>query len=106
MNDGKQVARGEQRAMVILLMTMTLLGVFPLDVVLPSFPDLSDYFRTSPSDIALSVSVFAIGPWCWSDHCRICGDARNYCWPVSQLRWSERQGVWCPANTAGFCSSG
>lgn len=61
MNDGKQVARGEQRAMVILLMTMTLLGVFPLDVVLPSFPDLSDYFRTSPSDIALSVSVFAIG---------------------------------------------
>ncbi|AHZ70888.1 Bcr/CflA family multidrug resistance transporter [Pseudomonas mandelii JR-1] len=47
--------------MVILLMTMTLLGVFPLDVVLPSFPDLSDYFRTSPSDIALSVSVFAIG---------------------------------------------
>ncbi len=61
MNDGKQVAQGEQRAMVILLMTMTLLGVFPLDVVLPSFPDLSDYFRTSPSDIALSVSVFAIG---------------------------------------------
>lgn len=61
MNDGKQVARGEQRDMVILLMTMTLLGVFPLDVVLPSFPDLSDYFRTSPSDIALSVSVFAIG---------------------------------------------
>lgn len=61
MNDGKQVARGEQRAMVILLMTMTLLGVFPLDVVLPSFPDLSDYFRTSPSDIALSVSLFAIG---------------------------------------------
>ncbi len=40
---------------------MTLLGVFPLDVVLPSFPDLSDYFRTSSSEIALSVSMFAIG---------------------------------------------
>jgi len=42
-------------------MTMTLLGVFPLDVVLPSFPALYDYFRTSASDIALSVSLFAIG---------------------------------------------
>ncbi|MGL6242973.1 Bcr/CflA family efflux MFS transporter [Pseudomonas sp.] len=62
MNNGEQVRRGEKhRAMVILLMTMTLLGVFPLDVVLPSFPDLSDHFRTSPSDIALSVSMFAIG---------------------------------------------
>lgn len=48
-------------SVILLLMTMTLLGVFPLDVVLPSFPALSDYFRTSSSDIALSVSVFAIG---------------------------------------------
>ena len=51
----------ESRAMVILLMTMTLLAVFPLDVVLPSFPALSDHFRTTPVDIALSVSLFAIG---------------------------------------------
>ena len=50
----------KRRATVTLLMTMTLLGVFPLDVVLPSFPDLADYFQTSPSGIALSVSVFAI----------------------------------------------
>lgn len=42
-------------------MSMTLLGVFPLDVVLPSFPALSFYFQTSASDIALSVSLFAIG---------------------------------------------
>lgn len=41
-------------------MTMTLLAVFPLDVVLPSFPALSDYLRTPPADIAMSVSVFAI----------------------------------------------
>ena len=51
----------KHQAMVILLITMTLLGVFPLDVLLPSFPALADYFRTSPSEIALSVSVFAIG---------------------------------------------
>ena len=51
----------KKTSLVLLLMTMTLLGVFPLDVVLPSFPALSDYFRTSASDIALSVSLFAIG---------------------------------------------
>jgi Bcr/CflA subfamily drug resistance transporter len=48
-------------SLILLLMGMTLLGVFPLDVVLPSFPALSDYFQTTASDIALSVSLFAIG---------------------------------------------
>ena len=48
-------------SLILLLMGMTLLGVFPLDVVLPSFPAFSDYFQTSASDIALSVSLFAIG---------------------------------------------
>ena len=62
MNEGNDTAHGtKHRTMFILLMTMTLLGVFPLDVVLPSFPDLADYFQTSPSAIALSVSVFVIG---------------------------------------------
>ncbi|HWT69910.1 MAG TPA: Bcr/CflA family efflux MFS transporter [Pseudomonas sp.] len=51
----------EKSWLVLLLLTMTLLGVFPLDVVLPSFPDLCDYYQTSASDIALSVSLFAIG---------------------------------------------
>lgn len=51
----------KKASLILLLMTMTLLGVFPLDVVLPSFPALSDYFQTSASDIALSVSLFAIG---------------------------------------------
>ncbi|AZC25459.1 MULTISPECIES: MFS transporter [Pseudomonas] len=46
---------------IILLMTMTLLGVFPLDVILPSFPALAERFQTSSADIALSVSLFAIG---------------------------------------------
>ncbi len=40
---------------------MTLLGVFPLDVILPSFPALAERFNTSSADIALSVSLFAIG---------------------------------------------
>ncbi|WP_457434179.1 multidrug effflux MFS transporter [Pseudomonas sp. SDO55104_S430] len=40
---------------------MTLLGVFPLDVLLPSFPALAEHLRTTPADIALSVSLFAIG---------------------------------------------
>jgi predicted MFS family arabinose efflux permease len=46
---------------LLLLMTMTLLAVFPLDVVLPSFPALSSHFHTTPSEIAESVSIFAIG---------------------------------------------
>ncbi|MEZ1317546.1 multidrug effflux MFS transporter [Pseudomonas fluorescens] len=46
---------------IALLMVMTLLGVFPLDVLLPSFPALAEHFRTTPADIALSVSLFAIG---------------------------------------------
>jgi DHA1 family bicyclomycin/chloramphenicol resistance-like MFS transporter len=46
---------------IVLLMTMTLLGVFPLDVLLPSFPALAEHFRTSPADISLSISLFAVG---------------------------------------------
>ncbi|CAI8943299.1 Inner membrane transport protein YdhC [Pseudomonas jessenii] len=49
----------EKSLIILLLMTMTLLGVFPLDVVLPSFPDLSACFQISPPDVALSVSLFA-----------------------------------------------
>jgi DHA1 family bicyclomycin/chloramphenicol resistance-like MFS transporter len=50
----------EKPLITLLLMTMTLLGVFPLDVVLPSFPDLSAYFQISPPEVALSVSLFAV----------------------------------------------
>nr|WP_160104969.1 MFS transporter [Pseudomonas izuensis] len=46
---------------VALLMTMTMLGVFCLDVLLPSFPALARHFRTTPEDIALSISLFAVG---------------------------------------------
>ncbi|WP_419708127.1 multidrug effflux MFS transporter [Pseudomonas sp. NFX224] len=50
----------EKPLIILLLMTMTLLGVLPLDVVLPSFPDLSAYFHISPPEVALSVSLFAV----------------------------------------------
>jgi len=45
----------------VLLLLMVLLGVFPLDVILPSFPALSAHFDIRSSNIALSISIFAIG---------------------------------------------
>ncbi|MGZ9709113.1 MFS transporter [Pseudomonas sp. GNP013] len=51
----------QKTSFVTLLMTMTLLAVFPLDVVLPSFPALSSQFHTTPSEVAQSVSIFALG---------------------------------------------
>lgn len=56
-----QASPPKKSSLVLLLMTMTLLAVFPLDVILPSFPALSDHFRTTPSEIAWSVSIFAVG---------------------------------------------
>lgn len=55
------VTRRQQRGAVSLLLAMILLGVFPLDVLLPSFPALAAHFDRSPSDIALSISLFAVG---------------------------------------------
>ncbi|WPO99380.1 MFS transporter [Pseudomonas sp. HR96] len=46
---------------LLLLTLIVLLGVFPLDVILPSFPTLAAYFGSTPADISLSVSLFAIG---------------------------------------------
>ncbi|MBT9264618.1 multidrug effflux MFS transporter [Pseudomonas sp. MG-9] len=51
----------QRRGAVSLLLAMVLLGVFPLDVLLPSFPALAEHFRSTPSDIALSISLFAVG---------------------------------------------
>lgn len=58
------ITHAEKPFMVFWLMTMTLLGVFPLDVVLPSFPALAEHFHTSTTHIARSVSLFAIGFSC------------------------------------------
>ncbi|MFJ4196361.1 MFS transporter [Pseudomonas sp. NPDC089534] len=62
MNEGTLAATARQRlGAVSLLLAMVLLGVFPLDVLLPSFPALAEHFRRTPTDIALSISVFAVG---------------------------------------------
>lgn len=62
MDNGKSgVTTRQRRGAVSLLLTMVLLGVFPLDVLLPSFPALAEHFRRTPADIALSISLFAVG---------------------------------------------
>lgn len=63
MNDASTSIEGKKkrRSAVILLMTMVLLGVFPLDVLLPSFSALAAHFQSKPADIAFSISLFAIG---------------------------------------------
>lgn len=45
----------------LLLILLCLIGVFPLDVILPSFPALAEAFRVDPKQIAYSVSLFAFG---------------------------------------------
>jgi len=50
MDKGKSgVTTRQRRGAVSLLLAMVLLGVFPLDVVLPSFPALAEHFRSSPA---------------------------------------------------------
>lgn len=61
MTDPQNRLAAGKPATVGLLLTLTLLGVFPIDVVLPSFPALSEHFERSSADIALSVSLFAVG---------------------------------------------
>lgn len=45
---------------IFLLLLMSLLGVFPLDVIFPSFPALARTFDVDISSIALSISLFAL----------------------------------------------
>ncbi|MCD9114028.1 MFS transporter [Pseudomonas bijieensis] len=61
MTDPQNRLAARKLGAVGLLLTLTLLGVFPIDVVLPSFPALSEHFQSPSSDIALSVSLFAVG---------------------------------------------
>lgn len=49
------------RIIITLLLMMSLLGVFPLDVILPSFPALGSRFSVETTLIAYSVSLFALG---------------------------------------------
>ncbi|WP_033727351.1 MFS transporter [Pseudomonas cremoricolorata] len=48
------------RLSTALLILMSLLSVFPVDVILPSFPALSETFGVAGKDIAYSMSAFAV----------------------------------------------
>lgn len=48
-------------SLIYLISTLTLLSALPLDVMLPSFPGLAKQFNTDIKNVALSISVFAIG---------------------------------------------
>lgn len=61
MTDPQNHLAARKPATVGLLLALTLLAVFPIDVVLPSFPALSEQFERPSSDIALSVSLYAVG---------------------------------------------
>lgn len=45
---------------IALLLIMSLLGVFPLDVILPSFPALGMHLEVDTTHIAYSISLFAL----------------------------------------------
>ncbi|MEN5302791.1 MFS transporter [Pseudomonas sp. TWI628] len=49
------------RCYVLLLLLISLLGVFPLDVILPSVPLLARDFAVDAQYIAYSISLFAVG---------------------------------------------
>ncbi|WP_060507951.1 MFS transporter [Pseudomonas sp. NBRC 111124] len=49
------------RCYILLLLLISLLGVFPLDVILPSVPLLARDFAVDAQYIAYSISLFAIG---------------------------------------------
>ncbi|MGJ7548321.1 multidrug effflux MFS transporter [Pseudomonas alloputida] len=49
------------RCYVLLLLLISLLGVFPLDVILPSVPLMARDFRVDAQYIAYSISLFAVG---------------------------------------------
>src|SRR5450830_1698590 len=90
---------------LLLLMTMTLLAVFPLDVVLPSFPALSSHFHTTPSEIAESVSIFAIG---LAVSLLLIGPLsdrfgrKGYCWQASPCRQLAQRVVCSLRISPGF----
>lgn len=56
----KQDARSSNRkaSIICLLAGLTMLSVFPLDILLPSYSSMAAEFSKEPSDIASSISVF------------------------------------------------
>lgn len=56
-----QTKTTRQKFITPLLLLISLAGVFPLDVILPSFPALSKHFSISVNTVSFSISFFALG---------------------------------------------
>ena len=81
---------------ILVLLTMTLLSVFPLDVLLPSFPVLAKHFRTTTADISLSISLFAVGislSQLLIGPCPMLSAEKGYYWRVWRYRLSVQLGA-------------
>lgn len=51
-------SENRKASIICLLAGLTMLSVFPLDILLPSYPSMAAAFSKEPSDIASSISVF------------------------------------------------
>lgn len=51
----------KKKKILAILLLVTFIGAFPLDVVLPSFPALASHFSTSLENLSLSLSLFVAG---------------------------------------------
>lgn len=92
----------------VLLMAMVMLGVFPVDVLLPSFPSLSQHFSTTTSEIALSISFFAIGislSQLLIGLCRTYSAVKRCYWLAWQYPWLAPWVAYGPRTMSIFCYS-
>ena len=89
---------------VVLLMTMTMLGVFCLDVLLPSFPALARHFRTTPEDIAFYLVRLAAYRIAGND--AVAPLLTVIVGPVLRRRASEKRRKNSPKDTFSDCDSG
>ncbi len=54
------VIKRHQPSRFILITCISLISFFPINILLPSFPALSDHFDTPTADVALSISLFTL----------------------------------------------
>lgn len=60
-SDNTPATTKKQTAILVLVCLLTLLSALPMDVMLPSYPDLANYFKISTSQIPVFLTAFAIG---------------------------------------------
>jgi DHA1 family bicyclomycin/chloramphenicol resistance-like MFS transporter len=59
--DSRGKLSSQNIVIMILITGLVMLGSVPLDVMLPSYPDLAAHFHTKVADISFSISIFAFG---------------------------------------------